>query len=100
MNVPASRFLASIAVMAGLAGMPLACASEPKTCSEAGCDPASEYCRLFGSDVLFEPPEATCVALPADCGAQPSCDCLLADEPDIATCQESAAGFQVTIPAG
>lgn len=100
MHLSASRSLASLAVTSLLLGLPLACASEPKTCPEASCDPASEYCRLFGSDVLFEPPEATCVALPTACAAEPSCDCLLANELDIATCQETGAGFQVTIPAG
>jgi hypothetical protein len=89
------------AAAAGLLVLGAACCSfEPTNCAEAACDTATTYCIVFGSDVAAVPNSASCRAYPEDCGADPDCDCVLAEQPEIATCAETALGIEVVIPGG
>ncbi len=92
-SVFATLALAALAAFAG-------CSSEPTSCDEAACDPASQYCRFFGSDTLA-PPSASCAEIPEACAAGPTCECVLDEENDsIATCEVDGELVVVTIPGG
>jgi hypothetical protein len=52
----------------------VACESQDDPCSS--CDPESEYCVRYGSDVAGESATMSCAQLPAACSESPSCDCL------------------------
>lgn len=75
-----------------------ACSSEPRSCEEAACDGATEWCRFLGSDTLA-PSTASCELLPNDCPDPATCDCVL--EPDaFGTCEVVDGVVEVVIPGG
>lgn len=94
-----SRAITSRAIivlcLVGLSG----CVSEPSSCEEAECDPAIEFCLLFGSDTL-EPSSASCRPFPDACAEAATCECLLEDQDAIATCEEDNGAFSVVVPGG
>lgn len=75
------------------------CAPGPSSCAEAGCDPATEFCLLLGSDTP-EPSSASCRVYPDACAEAPTCECLLEDQDPIATCEEDMGAFSIVIPGG
>lgn len=93
--------LARIVALSLALVLPSACTSEPQSCEEADCDPTLEYCLFLGSDTPA-PSTASCVALPAPCATEPTCECMLEneDENSIATCDESGDVIVMTVPGG
>ena len=81
------------------------CSLEPTSCDEAACNPASEYCVLYGSDTLA-PNKSSCHELPDSCIDSATCDCLIAEEAqsqfcfDAGGCDESGEVIEVVCPGG
>lgn len=42
----------------------------------ADCDPAAEFCVIYGSDVASVPSTSECRPFPAECSDDHSCGCL------------------------
>jgi hypothetical protein len=68
-------------------------------CGALFCALADEYCRRTISDVAGFPDDWACLALPAACGAAPTCACLTR-EPCGQDCQETGGGLRLTCPGG
>ena len=70
------------------------------------CDPAAEYCVVFGSDVAGEPSTFSCRPLPTTCVTATTCACIDDDSDDLefcfseGGCSDSDALVTVTCPGG
>ena len=76
------------------------CAGETK--GSCDCDPASEYCVEFHSDIAGEPTSLSCEPLPECTGD--ACDCLTESEDvpynfEVCTCTDGDL-VQVVCPGG
>jgi hypothetical protein len=61
------------------------------------CDPAKQYCSILVGGPVGVPPSYSCTALPAGCGAIPTCECI---RPPIGcSCAEASGGLSVTCTA-
>ena len=69
-------------------------------CGEHFCDPKTQYCQLQISDVATEPDTYTCMALPAGCGASPSCPCLVNEPCSNACTMQNGGGLKLSCPGG
>jgi len=88
----------TVAALAFLLAGSLACSNEPATCEEAACDAETQYCQFLGSDVIGEPDSASCVEIPAECEATPTCECIHGDA--FGTCSVEDGLVVVVIPGG
>lgn len=71
MKATVRGLLASLAIGAGVG---MACSEDDPGCSE--CDPATQYCVEYGTDVSGESSAFSCVALPTACETDASCTCM------------------------
>jgi hypothetical protein len=69
-------------------------------CGEHFCDPKTSYCQQQISDVGNQPTTYACLALPAGCGASPSCGCLAAEPCSNACTMVNGGGLQLSCPGG
>jgi hypothetical protein len=69
-------------------------------CGPRFCRGADQYCRRDVSDVAGIPDEYRCVALPASCGAAPSCACLALETCGDSCVADAAGNLSVTCPGG
>lgn len=90
----ARRVVLSLSFTLAFAG----CDTGPTTCEEAACDSDTQYCRFYGSDVIGEPDSASCVEIPAECEATPTCECIFTD--DFGSCSVEGGLVVVVIPGG
>jgi hypothetical protein len=80
----------------------LGCEAPPNLfgCGSTFCSKGREYCRRTNSDVGGEPDGFTCLALPAACGAMPTCACIVGDA-GFPMCSADAEGnLTVVYPGG
>lgn len=68
-------------------------------CGAHFCDKSMYYCQRTTSDVVGYPDSFSCMPLPADCGATPTCACL-ANENCSDMCAEADGGLTLTCPGG
>jgi hypothetical protein len=69
------RWIAGAWVVAGSVGLVAACNEDPVDACDS-CDPETDYCAIYHSDVAGEDPATTCQPLPDGCEDDPTCDCL------------------------
>lgn len=69
-------------------------------CGEHFCDLKTQYCQEQLTDVATEPNSYLCMALPAGCGASPSCACVVNEPCSNACTLQSSGGLQLNCPGG